>query len=289
MEKTINFTLRVWRQKDAHSKGYFEDHQMEGITGDTSFLEMLDILNERLVKEHKEPIVFDHDCREGICGMCSLYINGHPHGPEGGCTTCQVYMRKFNDGDVITIEPWRSAGFPVIKDLMVDRSAYDKIMQAGGYVSVNAGAAHHLHRMRGMRGSMQERLGDALRLSQSQPAGTPAARTPRSGTPRKGYDSQDAGTGLRQLHQHRRMRSRMPQVHLAEQHRTPQPRVYQSQARRLTSARHPPADISARRTQARQQCSPRPDRSRGASFSSPGQAQPAAQMQTKAKILETFA
>ena len=121
MEKTINFTLRVWRQKDAHSKGYFEDHQMEGITGDTSFLEMLDILNERLVKEHKEPIVFDHDCREGICGMCSLYINGHPHGPEGGCTTCQVYMRKFNDGDVITIEPWRSAGFPVIKDLMVDR------------------------------------------------------------------------------------------------------------------------------------------------------------------------
>ena len=141
MEKTINFTLRVWRQKDAHSKGYFEDHQMEGITGDTSFLEMLDILNERLVKEHKEPIVFDHDCREGICGMCSLYINGHPHGPEGGCTTCQVYMRKINDGDVITIEPWRSAGFPVIKDLMVDRSAYDKIMQAGGYVSVNAGAA----------------------------------------------------------------------------------------------------------------------------------------------------
>ena len=141
MEKTINFTLRVWRQKDAHSKGYFEDHQMEGISGDTSFLEMLDILNERLVKEHKEPIVFDHDCREGICGMCSLYVNGHPHGPEGGCTTCQLFMRKFEDGSTIIVEPWRSAGFPVIKDLMVDRSAYDKIMQAGGYVSVNTGAA----------------------------------------------------------------------------------------------------------------------------------------------------
>ncbi len=141
MEKTINFTLRVWRQKDARSKGYFEEHHMEGITGDTSFLEMLDILNEKLVKEHKEPIVFDHDCREGICGMCSLYVNGHPHGPGGGCTTCQLFMRKFNDGAVITVEPWRSAGFPVIKDLMVDRSAYDKIMQAGGYVSVNTGAA----------------------------------------------------------------------------------------------------------------------------------------------------
>ena len=141
MEKTINFTLKVWRQKDAHSAGRFESYKMEGITGDTSFLEMLDILNEKLVKEHKEPVVFDHDCREGICGMCSLYINGHPHGPEGGCTTCQLFMRRFEDGSTITVEPWRSAGFPVIKDLMVDRSAYDKIMQAGGYVSVNTGAA----------------------------------------------------------------------------------------------------------------------------------------------------
>lgn len=141
MEKTINFTLKVWRQKDAHSAGRFESYKMEGITGDTSFLEMLDILNEKLVKEHKEPVVFDHDCREGICGMCSLYINGHPHGPEGGCTTCQLFMRKFEDGSTITVEPWRSAGFPVIKDLMVDRSAYDKIMQAGGYVSVNTSAA----------------------------------------------------------------------------------------------------------------------------------------------------
>lgn len=101
---------------------------------------MLDILNEQLISEGKEPVVFDHDCREGICGMCSLYINGHPHGPATGATTCQIYMRRFNDGDTITVEPWRSAGFPVIKDLMVDRTAYDKIMQAGGYVSVRTGA-----------------------------------------------------------------------------------------------------------------------------------------------------
>jgi succinate dehydrogenase / fumarate reductase, iron-sulfur subunit len=140
MEKVINFTLKVWRQRGPKAQGAFESYQMEDITGDTSFLEMLDILNENLVSEGKEPVVFDHDCREGICGMCSLYVNGHPHGPEGGVTTCQSFMRKFNEGDTITVEPWRSAAFPVIRDLMVDRSAFDEIMQAGGYVSVNTGA-----------------------------------------------------------------------------------------------------------------------------------------------------
>ena len=117
----------------------FETYQIDKINQSVSFLEMLDILNERLVSEGKEPIVFDHDCREGICGMCSLYVNGHPHGPATGATTCQLYMRRFNDGETITIEPWRSAGFPVIRDLMVDRYAYDKIIQAGGFVSVNTG------------------------------------------------------------------------------------------------------------------------------------------------------
>ena len=136
MDKNISFTLKVWRQAGPKAKGAFETYQMKDIPGDTSFLEMLDILNEQLISERKEPVVFDHDCREGICGMCSLYINGHPHGPATGATTCQIYMRRFNDGDTITVEPWRSAGFPVIKDLMVDRTAYDKIMQAGGYVSV---------------------------------------------------------------------------------------------------------------------------------------------------------
>ena len=135
----MNFTLKIWRQKDAKAKGAFETYKVENISADTSFLEMMDILNEQLINEGKEPIVFDHDCREGICGMCSMYINGHPHGPATGATTCQIYMRRFKDGDTITVEPWRSAGFPVIRDLMVDRSAYDKIMQAGGYVSINTG------------------------------------------------------------------------------------------------------------------------------------------------------
>ncbi|MCH5329145.1 MAG: succinate dehydrogenase/fumarate reductase iron-sulfur subunit [Coprobacter sp.] len=139
MDKTINITLKVWRQRGPKEKGAFQTYQLSGISVDSSFLEMLDILNEQLVNKGEEPVVFDHDCREGICGMCSLYVNGHPHGPDEDITTCQLHMRKFHDGETITIEPWRSAGFPVIRDLMVDRSAFDKIMQAGGYVSVNTG------------------------------------------------------------------------------------------------------------------------------------------------------
>ena len=139
MEKTINITLRIWRQKGPKEKGAFKEYSLQNISTDSSFLEMLDVLNEQLINEGEEPVVFDHDCREGICGMCSLYINGHHHGPDEDVTTCQLHMRKFNDGDVITVEPWRSAGFPVIRDLMVDRGAFDKIMQAGGYVSVNPG------------------------------------------------------------------------------------------------------------------------------------------------------
>lgn len=139
MEKTINITLKVWRQKNAKSQGAFETYQLDKISTDSSFLEMLDILNEKLISERKEPVTFDHDCREGICGMCSLYVNGHPHGPDEDVTTCQLHMRKFKDGETITIEPWRSAAFPVIKDLMVNRNAFDQIIQAGGYVSVNTG------------------------------------------------------------------------------------------------------------------------------------------------------
>ncbi len=141
MDKTINITLKVWRQRGPKEKGAFESYKLDGISVDTSFLEMLDIQNEVLINAGKEPIVFDHDCREGICGMCSLYINGHPHGPDEDITTCQLHMRKFKDGETITIEPWRSAGFPVIRDLMVDRTAFDKIIQAGGYTSINAGGA----------------------------------------------------------------------------------------------------------------------------------------------------
>ena len=139
MDKNIDITVKVWRQKGPKERGHFETYQLKQVSQSASFLEMIDILNEQLVSEDKDPVAYDHDCREGICGMCSLYINGHPHGPDTGITTCQLHMRHFNDGDVITIEPWRSAGFPIIRDLMVDRSAYDKIIQAGGYVSVNTG------------------------------------------------------------------------------------------------------------------------------------------------------
>ena len=139
MEKSINVTLKVWRQTGSKAKGKFETYKLDNVSTDSSFLEMMDMLNEQLIGERKEPVAFDHDCREGICGMCSMYINGHPHGPDGEITTCQLHMRHFSDGETITIEPWRSAAFPIIKDLMVDRGAYDKIIQAGGYVNVNTG------------------------------------------------------------------------------------------------------------------------------------------------------
>ena len=137
--KTINIKLRVWRQKDAKSKGGFEKYELENISVDSSFLEMIDVLNEKLISENKEPVAYDHDCREGICGMCSLFINGRAHGPDSLITTCQLHMRKFSDGETITIEPWRVGSFPIIKDLMVDRTGYEKIMQAGGFVSVATG------------------------------------------------------------------------------------------------------------------------------------------------------
>ncbi|MDP4281144.1 MAG: succinate dehydrogenase/fumarate reductase iron-sulfur subunit [Bacteroidota bacterium] len=136
----MDLTLKIWRQKDAKSKGKFVTYHVKDISPTCSFLEMLDILNEQLIQKNEEPVTFDHDCREGICGMCSLYINGRPHGPDDAITTCQLHMRKFKDGDTIVIEPWRARPFPVIKDLMVDRSAFDKIIQEGGYISVNTGA-----------------------------------------------------------------------------------------------------------------------------------------------------
>ena len=137
----MNLTLKVWKQKNKDTKGRFETYEAKGISPDMSFLEMFDVVNERLISEGREPIVFDHDCREGICGMCSMYINGRPHGPKRGVTTCQLHMRSFSDGDTIVVEPWRAEGFPVIKDLVTDRSAFDRIISAGGFVSVNTGNA----------------------------------------------------------------------------------------------------------------------------------------------------
>ncbi len=135
----MDLKLKIWRQAGADADGKFVTYPVHNISEDASFLEMMDILNEELVANGEEPVAFDHDCREGICGMCSLFINGRPHGPDDSITTCQLHMRKFKDGETITIEPWRAKPFPVIKDLMVDRSAFDKIIQAGGYVSVNTG------------------------------------------------------------------------------------------------------------------------------------------------------
>jgi len=137
----MDLTLKVWRQENRTANGKFETYKIKNISPDSSFLEMIDVLNEQLIGEEKEPVAFDHDCREGICGMCSLFINGRAHGPDEDITTCQLHMRKFKDGDTIVIEPWRAAGFPVIKDLMVERDAFDKILQAGGFVSSNTGSA----------------------------------------------------------------------------------------------------------------------------------------------------
>ncbi len=138
---TMDLTLKVWKQKNADTAGNFETYQVKGISSEMSFLEMFDVLNEQLISEGREPIAFDHDCREGICGMCSLYINGRPHGPWHGTTTCQLHMRAYKNGDTIVVEPWRANAFPVIKDLIVDRSAFDRIIQAGGYISVNTGVS----------------------------------------------------------------------------------------------------------------------------------------------------
>ncbi len=135
----MDLKLKIWRQSSADAKGKFVEYPVHNISKDASFLEMMDILNEELVANGNEPVAFDHDCREGICGMCSLFINGRPHGPDGSITTCQLHMRKFKDGETVTIEPWRAKPFPVIKDLMVDRTAFDTIIQAGGYVSINTG------------------------------------------------------------------------------------------------------------------------------------------------------
>lgn len=139
MAKKLNLHLHIWRQKNSGDPGHFADYDLKDISTDTSFLEMLDVLNEQLIKNGDDTVAFDHDCREGICGSCGMYINGRAHGPQRGIATCQLHMRSFNDGDSITVEPWRAKSFPVIKDLVVNRSAFDRIIAAGGFISVNTG------------------------------------------------------------------------------------------------------------------------------------------------------
>lgn len=143
----MNLHLKIWRQKDQNSPGKLVDYYIEEVSADASFLEMLDSLNEQLVMQGEDPVAFDHDCREGICGSCSLYINGTAHGPEKATTTCQLHMRKFKDGDIIVVEPWRAGAFPVEKDLMTDRSGFDKIVQAGGFISARTGSCQDANAM----------------------------------------------------------------------------------------------------------------------------------------------
>ena len=137
----MRLTLKIWRQKNAKAKGNFETYQMDNVSPQMAFLEMLDALNKKLIEDDRDPVAYDHDCREGICGSCGMYINGHPHGPVPAITTCHLSMRYFNDGDTVWVEPWRAKPFPVIKDLIIDRNAFDKISQAGGFISINAGSA----------------------------------------------------------------------------------------------------------------------------------------------------
>ncbi|MGA8266024.1 MAG: succinate dehydrogenase/fumarate reductase iron-sulfur subunit [Ignavibacteriaceae bacterium] len=158
MEKTLNLHLRVWRQKNRNAEGRFVDYEAKGISTEMSFLEMLDVVNEGLIHSGQEPIAFDHDCREGICGMCSLFINGRPHGPKEAITACQLHMRNFSDGETVVIEPWRASAFPVIKDLIVDRSAFDRIMQAGGFISANTGGAPDANAIPISKGTAEEAM-----------------------------------------------------------------------------------------------------------------------------------
>lgn len=137
----MRLALKIWRQKNSNSKGKMVDYEIDDVSEHMSFLEMMDVLNSKLIDKGEEPVAFDHDCREGICGMCSMYINGEPHGPDKGVTTCQLHMRSFNDGDTVYVEPFRSKAFPILKDLVVDRSAFDRIQQAGGFISINTGSS----------------------------------------------------------------------------------------------------------------------------------------------------
>ncbi len=198
--------MKIWRQKNAREKGHFETYKVSGIEEDTSFLEMLDILNEQLIMKGIDPVSFDHDCREGICGACSLYIDGRAHGPDDKVTTCQLFMRHFKNGATITVEPFRSAAFPVIKDLVVERKAFDKILQAGGFISVRTGSAQDANAtLIRLRRYLPQWLRNAL-CGRARQLACPASAGPRrSRPPRKGYGGQDGRAWLWQLHQHARL------------------------------------------------------------------------------------
>ena len=238
----MKFTLHIWRQENARAKGHFETYEIDNISADCSFLEMLDQLNEKLVNDHiTHPVCFDNDCREGICGMCGLYINGRPHGNDDGVTTCQLHMRHFHDGDEIWVEPWRAKAFPIIRDLVVDRTAFDKIIQAGGYISATTGGVPDANNILVPKHKADQAMDAAACIGcgacvaacknasamlfvgakVSHLALLPP-RQARGAGPRQEDGLQDGRTRLRLLHQHLRLRSRMPQANQAPEHRPPQ-------------------------------------------------------------------
>ena len=240
----MRIVLRVWRQGREERKGRLVDYEVPDVSPDMSFLEMLDVLNDSLERRGEEPIAFEHDCREGICGSCGFMIDGRAHGPLPGTTVCQLHMRHFADGDTLVVEPWRARAFPVIKDLVVDRGAFDRIIQAGGYISVNTGSAPEanavpvakdeaeaaldaaaLHRLRRVRGRLQERVGHAVHQRQAHPPGTAPAGTAGAPPPRPHHGAHHGRGGVRQLHERGGVRSGVPEGNLFRHHRAPQPRV----------------------------------------------------------------
>ena len=231
----MNFRLKVWRQKDPKSKGKLVEYQATNVSPNTSFLEMLDVVNEGLIAKGEEPIAFDSDCREGICGTCSLTINGEAHGPDHPGAACEVYMRRFKDGATIVVEPFRAKPFPLLKDLVVDRSALDRIVQAGGFIAARAGSAPEanatlvpkqdasgVHWLRCLRGGVPERVGDVVHGRESFAPCFPAAGP--AGTDGASFENgdRDGRRRFRQLHEHLRVRSRLPRFDQCELYRKAQ-------------------------------------------------------------------
>jgi succinate dehydrogenase/fumarate reductase-like Fe-S protein len=241
--KKINLTLKVWRQKDRSSPGRFETYEARDISTDMSFLEMLDVVNEQIIQKGGEPIAFDHDCREGICGTCGIVINGHPHGPRKATTTCQLHMRSFKDGDTLWLEPWRANAFPVLKDLIVDRSAFDRIIAAGGFISVSTGSAPDGNAIPvpkadaelamdaaqciGCGACLSEQLGDAVCGGEGFSPGAPPAGP--AGAPAEGaeYGGGDGCGRVWHLHESWRMRSGLPQGNPPRVHRADESGLHQ--------------------------------------------------------------
>ena len=218
----MEYNVKVWRQKNAKAKGHFETYHVTDVEEDASFLEMLDILNDQLIRKGIEPIAFDHDCREGICGACSLYVDGRAHGPDDQVTTCQLFMRHFKPGATITVEPWRSGAFPVIKDLVVDRTAFDKIMQAGGFITVRAGSAQD--------GNTQLIPHDDAELSMDAAACVGCGAC--VATCKNGSAMLFVAARVR-LHQHPRLRDGVPQARYHRSHCPPEPRVSEGPFQRI--------------------------------------------------------